>query len=239
MLTRHIYLLSRPESNWRFPIRPQLVKLVLLTTELRDNLSTEWDLNSRWTFRLLVLQTSVFNHSNHPCILADRVGFEPTMEFITHRVNSPELSSTKSTCQFLSDRGDLNPRFQHRYEYPHYQCGSVLSVLLLGWSVTIRPPRKYQFRALTEWATSQFVGISGIEPLTSPFREDHLPLMYIPHSISTMYSFALEDRVGFEPTVVLRHWINSPDFSASKATHPYRHQGRIRTYYPPSTYKSF
>jgi hypothetical protein len=30
-----------------------------------------------------------------------------------------------------------------------------------------------------------------------------------------------EDGVGFEPTVVLRHWINSPDFSASKATHPF------------------
>lgn len=53
----------------------------------------------------------------------------------------------------------LRSHFQHLYEYPHYQCGSV-----------------------------------------------HINF---------------EGEVGFEPTMDLRHQINSLDFSASKATHPY------------------
>ena len=37
----------------------------------------------------------------------------------------------------------------------------------------------------------------------------------------TVFFFISEGRVGFEPTVSLRYWINSPDFSASKATNPW------------------
>lgn len=48
---------------------------------------------------------------------------------------------------------------------------------------------------------------------------------YRQYTLHTLYScvgfLSLEDEVGFEPTVVLQHLVNSQDFSASKATRPY------------------
>jgi len=52
----------------------------------------------------------------------------------------------------------------------------------------------------------------------------------LPSSSRPTASIIFEDRVGFEPTVVFRHWINSPDFSASKATHPFSSLYGIRTH---------
>lgn len=39
----------------------------------------------------------------------------------------------RQLSNLLLARWDLNPRLQHRYEYPHYQCGSVHAIIFAGW----------------------------------------------------------------------------------------------------------
>lgn len=51
-----------------------------------------------------------------------------------------------------------------------------------------------------------------------------------------MHSYKLcEDGVGFEPTVVLQHWVNSPDFSTAKAIRPFKSDLARTEGFEPST----